>query len=319
MSFPAPVLEQEGSTTEEPRQHRIFSYVRRWLREPIVQFLLIGAVLFAAYAFMNRGSNRVESSRRIDLTLDDLRQLEVAFRAKWQRPPTPEEFGQLIESRIREEVLYREALEMGLDKEDTIVKRRMAQKMEFLAEDVSNAREPTTEELKIWFNKNKNQFIRPGRITFRHLYFSPDHRGQHSREDAEKALKTLDGKPADWPGTKNLADPFMFQDYYGDRSLEQLAKEFGPNFAQAVFQLKPGSWQGPIESGYGWHLIYIDSMTPSHVPQFEEVEPDVKTAWMAAQRAEYWEKSYAEMRKKYEVYLPKPPDSIPAPPVNQPQ
>jgi len=312
MSFTTPALDQTQSIVEKRRLRNFPLGLKRWLREPLLQFLLIGLVLFGAYALLNKTSNPVESSKQINLTLDDLKQLDLSFAARWQRPPTEQEFAGLVESKIREEVLYREALALGLDKDDQIVKRRMAQKMEFLAEDVTNAHEPTTQELKSWFSKNTKQFSQPGRVTFRHLYFSPDRRGQHAREDAEQALKKLNGQPADWPGAKDLADPFMFQDYYGDRAPEQLIKEFGPNFAQAVFQLQPGSWQGPIESGYGWHLIWIDSITTGRIPEFEEVEPDVKSAWMAAQRAAYWDKSYAEMRKKYVVVLPQPPEN-PAP------
>jgi parvulin-like peptidyl-prolyl isomerase len=264
------------------------------------------------YAVTQQGPGPEQSAKQIQLTMDDLRQLDVLFQSQWRRQPSPEEFTALIENKIREEVLYREALALGLDKNDTIVKRRMAQKMEFLAEDVANAREPNAQELKEWFGKNEKQFAQPGRVTFRHLYFSPDSRGQQTREAAERALKNLAGKPEDWPGARNLADPFMFQDYYGDRSADQLAKDFGPQFAQAIFQLSPGSWQGPVESGYGWHLIWIDSISAGHIPQFEEVEQDVKSAWMAAKRAESWNKSYAEMRKKYEVYLPQPPESTEA-------
>lgn len=107
----------------------------------------------------------------------------------------------------------------------------------------------------------------------------------------------------------------MFQDYYGDRTSEQLAKEFGPTFAQGLFQLKPGSWQGPIESGYGWHLVWIESITPGRIPDFEEVEPDTKTAWLADQKQQAWSRAYEAMRAKYRVLLPAPPDkeSTPAP------
>jgi hypothetical protein len=128
--------------------------MKQWLlREPLVHFLLIGLLLFAVYGYMHRGPDGVESSDQIILTLDDLRQIEIAFTAQWQRPPTSEEMGALIDSRIREEVLYREALALGLDKEDSIVKRRMSQKMDFLAEDLSDLREPTMGELKSWFEK----------------------------------------------------------------------------------------------------------------------------------------------------------------------
>jgi parvulin-like peptidyl-prolyl isomerase len=269
-----------------------------------VHFLLIGLVLFAVYGVLNPDPGQGGSLNQIVLTEDDLGQLHIAFTAQWRRLPTPEELAGLINSRVREEILYREALALGLDKEDTIVKRRMAQKMEFLAEDLSDLREPTTEELRAWFEKNSGQFVLPARATFRHLYFSPDRRGQGARADAIHALKKLAGKSEDSPVAAALADPFMFQDYYGDRTPEQLAKEFGPNFAQSLFQLKPGAWRGPIESGYGWHLVWVDSITPSRVPEFEEVESDVKSTWIDEQRAEFKRKAYEAMKARYEVILP---------------
>jgi peptidyl-prolyl cis-trans isomerase C len=283
-------------------------HLRRWLREPLVHFLLIGLALFAAYSVLNRGPDQGTSLNQIVLTEDDLQQLQIAFTAQWQRQPTPEEMAGLINSRVREQILYREALALGLDKEDTIVKRRMAQKMEFLAEDLSDLHEPPTEELRAWFEKKSQRFALPSRTTFRHLYFSPDRRGQRAHADAVRVLGKLAGKSEDSPAAAGLADSFMFQDFYAERTPEQLAKEFGPNFAKSLFQLKPGSWQGPVESGYGWHLVWIDSITPSRVTQFEEVEPDVKSAWMAEQRAESKRKMFEAMRARYEVVLPKPTD-----------
>jgi hypothetical protein len=99
----------------------------------------------------------------------------------------------------------------------------------------------------------------------------------------------------------------MFQDYYGDRTPEAIAKEFGPQFAVALEKLKPGSWQGPVESGYGWHLVFVDIVIPGRVPAFEEIEPDVKTAWLGQQKQQAWQKAYGEMRAKYTVLLPGPP------------
>jgi len=149
----------------------------------------------------------------------------------------------------------------------------------------------------------------PSRATFRHLYFASDRRHERTRNDAIEALAKIAGKPSNSPVAASLADPFMFQNYYADRAPEQLAKEFGPGFAQALFQLKTGCWQGPIESGYGWHLIWIDSIAPGHVPEFEEVEPDVKAAWLADQKAESWRKAYQTMRARYQVVLPVPKTS----------
>ncbi len=149
-------------------------------------------------------------------------------------------------------------------------------------------------------------FMQPARVTFRHLYFSPDRRGKSAWSDARATLGKLAGKPAGWAGAASLGDPFMFQDYLADRTPDQISKDFGPPFAKALFVQKPGAWTGPIESGYGWHLVYVDSLTPERVSAFEEVEPDVKTAWLGAQKAEGWDKTYKAMRAKYELVLPVP-------------
>lgn len=126
-----------------------------------------------------------------------------------------------------------------------------------------------------------------------------------AREAAEGMLVTLAGQPADWPGAATLADPFMFQDYYGDRSPEQVATVFGTKFTRRLFQLAPGSWQGPIESGFGWHLVWVDSMTPARVPAFEEVEPEVRSEWVAEQRAEFKRRAFEAMKARHKVVLPK--------------
>ena len=285
------------------------SLLRRWLHEPLVHFLLLGVALFAVYHFVQPAGSAGASSRQIQLTLDELAQLAQLFQSQWRREPTPEEFRRLVESKVQGEILYREAVAMGLDKDDEIVKRRMAQKMQFLAEDVAAAREPTTDELKSWFEKNRATFAQPPRLSFRHLYFSPDRRGAGARDDAVNALAKLAGQPEDSKLAASLADRFMFQDYYRDRTPEYLGKELGPQFALAIEKLAPGSWQGPIESGFGWHLVFVDTVIPGQVPVFEEVEPDVKTAWLGEQKAIAWDKAYKDMRAKYTILLPAPPAS----------
>ena len=278
------------------------------LREPLLHFLLLGAILFGVYAYAERGRGGVEPSRQIRLSLDEIAQLTLLYQSQWRRPPTPQDLERMVENKVQQEILYREALAMGLDKDDEIVKRRMAQKMQFLAEDVAAAHVPTTAELKSWFDENRKHFALPSRISFRHLYFSPDRRGTHAHEDAEAALAKLGGQPEDTKIAQSLADPFMFQDYYRDRAPDYVGKEFGPTFALALEKLTPGSWQGPIESGFGWHLVFVDTVIPGRIPAFEEIESDVKTAWLAQQKAKAWEKAYKDMRAKYTVMLPGPPD-----------
>ena len=312
-----PVTNEAQPATGHSLPRRFLSTVKRSLSEPLLHFLLIGLLLFGIYAYLNHGRSGTQSSKQIVLSLDELRTMTAYFESQWRRPPTAQEFQAMVEDKIKEEVLYREGLAMGLDKDDTIVKRRMTQKVQFLTEDVAAAHEPSTAELKAWFEKHTDKFALPSRYSFRHVYFSPDKRGKNAFNDAGQALTKIAGQPEDSPLIAS-ADRFMFQDYYGDRTPSAIAKEFGPQFAVAVEKLKPGSWQGPIESGYGWHLVFVDTVIPGRIPAFEEVESEVKIAWLGDQKAQAWQKAYKEMRAKYTVLLPAPPDKqtagAPAPP-----
>jgi hypothetical protein len=316
-----PVTNEAQPAAGHVRLRRSLSAVKRWLREPLLHFLLIGLLLFGVYAYINRGRSGSASPRQIVLSLDELATMETYFESQWHRRPTPQEFQAMVEDKIKEEVLYREGLVMGLDKEDTIVKRRMAQKVQFLAEDVATAHQPSTAELKSWFEKNNSKFALPSRYSFRHVYFSPDKRGKDAHDDAAKALTRIAGQPEDSTLIVPIADRFMFQDYYSDRAPSAIAKEFGPQFAVALEKVTPGSWQGPIESGFGWHLLFVDTVIPGRVPAFEEVESEVKIAWLGEQKAQAREKAYQSLRTKYTVLVPAPPDkkttSAPALPPKQ--
>lgn len=277
----------------------------RWLREPLLHFLLAGIAVFLVFRALNPASAEPAPSNRVTLTEDDIRQMASAWVAQGRSPPTAEQMENLVQMKVREEIYFREALALGLDKNDTIVKRRLAQKMEFLSEDLSAIGDPTPAELKAWFDKNAGRFASSPRASFRHVYFSPDRRGASARDDAARSLAKLRGEPADSRIADNLADRFMFQDHYGDRSLEELASIFGVAFAQSLFGLDPGAWQGPIESGYGWHLVFVDAVALQRLPAFEEVEPEVKRQWIAEQRALAKRKVYESIRARYEVVVPR--------------
>jgi len=278
--------------------------IRRLLGEPLAQFLLLGLLLFAGYhQLRDDGAVRAQPGR-IEVTADDLRQIVLAWMAQGRAAPSSDEMKSLVEAKVREEILYREALTLGLDKDDAIVRRRLAQKMEFLFEDVAALRDPTAGELERWFADHSKRFTLPARVTFRVLYFSPDRRGARARDDAEQVRRIAGGKSVDWTEGAALADPFMFQDYYGDRTRDDVAKAFGPGFAEALFSVTPGAWTGPIESGYGWHLVWVDSIMPARVPPFDEVEKDVRGAWIEEQRAQVREKALEAMKSHYDITLP---------------
>ena len=288
--------------------------IKRLLREPLLHFLVLGAALFAAYAALEpQLSTATAPARQIRLTQDELLQLGTAFQAQWRRAPTVQEFAALAEDKVRQEVLYREALALGLDKDDEIVKRRMAQKMKFIAEDVAAAREPTSSELQAWFDKNHDRFRLPGARRFPPaVLLARPPRRQRPQRCGPRTRGTR--RPAGGcAAAAALGDRMIFQDYYRDRTTEFLGKEFGPGFALSVAKQAPGSWHGPVESGMGWHLVFVDAVVPGRVPAFAEIESEVKTAWLGEQKAQAWDKAYKEMRAKYVLLLPAPPDSAAAP------
>jgi peptidyl-prolyl cis-trans isomerase C len=288
--------------------------IARWLREPLLQFLVVGVLLFALWKVVSPQSADTGPANRIVLTDDDLKQLATTWMLAGRAPPTDQQMQSLIDDRVREEVLYREALALGLDKDDTIVKRQLARKMEFLAEDVSKLEVPQPGELKAWFEKNKDLFALPPRVSFRHIYFSPDRRGTNVRADAERAQSQLVGKPIDTPAVATAGDPFMFQQYYGDRPFDEIARQFGPQFARALLAVTPGAWAGPIASGYGWHVIFAESIAPQRIPDFDDIEADVKSAWIEDRRNQVRKRLYEAMRARYEVVLParNQPGALPA-------
>ncbi|MCO5066500.1 MAG: peptidylprolyl isomerase [Rhizobiaceae bacterium] len=270
------------------------SLLKRLVSEPLLHFVLIGAVLF--YAGYRKAPENAASSNEIVISEGDINQMLVAWMAQGRPPPPPEAIRSMVETKVREEVLYREAIAMGLDKEDTIIKRRLAQKMDFLAEDLSSLDEPTAEELRKWFEVHRDQFVLPPRVSFRHVYYSFDVHGKNARDIAEREVST-----AAEPGN---GDRFMFQNAYAERTEADLYSIFGPAFAHEVFTLKPGQWAGPIESAYGWHAVFVEQLTPPITPGFEETEADVRAAYVEARRAEFREEAYRVMREKYKVVLP---------------
>jgi peptidyl-prolyl cis-trans isomerase C len=281
-----------------------WSSLGRWAKEPLLHFLLIGLVLFGAYGISHPKPDANGEPLRIELTNDDLRQLAVMWLAQGRPAPTPAQMQSLVEQKIAEEILSREAVALGLDRDDQVIKRRLAQKMDFLVADLTKLESPSAAALKAWFAKNAGRFAQPPHMSFRHLYFSLDKRGYSARADAAAVIARLDGSASNAPGAESFADPFMLRNYYGDATPAQMAKEFGPDFSEALFRLTPGSWQGPIQSGYGWHLIWIDSVEPGRVPRFEEVEADIKSAWLGDRYREIKRRAFDEMRSRYTIIVP---------------
>jgi len=293
------------SPSEPQRPPARSRWFGRLAREPFLHFLLGGALIFAVNAWLNPASKQAAEPNRIVLTQDDLRQLAIQWIAQGRPRPNADELRTLVEQKVSAEILSREAVALGLDKDDEIIRRRLAQKMDFLAEDIASLQDPGEADLRAWFAQNAGRFALPPRASFRHLYFSAD-RGPGARDAAVAALARIAGKPTDLPDltATAAADVFMFHDYYAERSPEQVTREFGPGFARALFGLEPGAWRGPIQSGYGWHLVLIAAREDGRVPAFEEVAPDVKKAWLDQKQRDFKRVAFETMRARYTVVVP---------------
>jgi len=277
-------------------------------REPLLHFVLVGVVLFAAwYAFTDRAVVKEIDEGRIEITEGDLRQIGISMLAQGRQLPPPDQMLELARQEAIQRILVREAITLGLDQNDEVIERRLAQKMDFLLTDLATLTEPDRNGLRAWYTENQNLFALPPRASFRHLYFSQDERGLSNAEAAARALlPELEGANPDDAGLKAKADRFMFRDYYGGRTPDEIAREFGPGFVEVLFELEPGYWHGPVRSGYGWHLLWVDTIEPGGTAPFETVEEEVRAAWLQERYKEIRDRAYEDMLSRYEIVLPDP-------------
>jgi len=276
-----------------------------WTREPLVHFLVLGVLMFGLFALVNdEASSRPPN--RIEITASNVERLRDVWSKQWNRPPTEPEIKGLINSHIREEVLYREGLALGLDQNDTIIRRRLAQKMEFLFEDLADQVKPTHEELKDYFERNQNQYRFPARFSFNHVYFSVDKRGNSVERDARRLLVHLQTTDATPMQASSQGDRFMLQYDFARKTEQEVAKLFGQRFAEQLSEIPEGSWQGPIESGYGLHLVRIHDKVEPQLPELNEVRDRVQTNLVSERRREINEQVYQRLKARYEIIVEDP-------------
>jgi parvulin-like peptidyl-prolyl isomerase len=273
------------------------SLISRAVKEPLVHFLIFGALLFVIFDVV--GSPGVDRDSKIVITAQDQEQLIAIWMKQWRRPPTAQEFQGLLEAHIREQVLYREAMAMGLDEDDTIIRRRLAQKMEFLAQDIGDAVEPTEEELAAFLQQNRERFVFPARYTFSHVYVSTDRRGDAAAGYAAEILEQL-RSGAD---PEDLGDRFMLQRHFTRRTRSDVAQQFGMGFADRLVELEHGVWVGPVQSGYGLHLVRIEGWVEQRDPVLDEVRQKVKDELQSQRRKQADREMYQRFREDYEIVV----------------
>jgi hypothetical protein len=269
------------------------------IREPLAHFLVIGAAIFALYGLI-ADRPPADARNRIEITAGNIEQLRTTFVNKWQRPPTADELRGLIETQIRETVLYREALAMGLESDDTIIKSRLVQKLEFLTEDITAARKPTDAELAAFFAAHRERYLVPERLSFSQLYFNP--KRSSAPDDAMRALAQLRGGSVD-PASAQLGDQTLLEDRYSDKTPQDIDQLFGGDFAKTLLAVSGTEWQGPIASSYGWHLVGIDQRVPAHAPALADVREQVQRDWLFERQQQANEAVYRQLRKRYDVVV----------------
>ena len=279
-----------------------FSFCARVVREPLVHFVCIGALLFGLNAF-TRPVAAPPPATSIVITDDDLRQLAGLWQIQWGRAPTPDELRRLVDGQVREEVLIREALAAGLERQDILVRRRLAALAAAEAE-AGSPPKPSEDALRALYEASPESFAVPAELTLTQLYFSDRARNGQAKEEGIQARDALSGRDASDPAVGNLGDPSEFPVRLQAQTPDELAALLGQPFAAAATRLPVGSWQGPVPSLGGWHLVFIEAATPGPPPAFEAVREAVLQAWQEQWREGRQQQAYAAMRARYAVVLP---------------
>jgi len=273
----------------------------RFLRDPLLHFLILGAALLLVYA-LTTGAFSSGDVRRIEIGASEIEMLAGGFERQWGRAPTPEELRSLISARVREEVLYREALAVGLDRDDVVVRRRMVQKMELLTEDLAMLADPTEDELRTFFEDHREEYRIPPRVTFSHVYFNADRRGTAAEEDARRVLAELRAETPPPDRAPERGDSTMIGYDYSLATPDEVRRVFGPHFADALFELEPG-WQGPVVSGYGLHVVHVGQRVEGRVREYEVVRDRLVEHYNRVRRDRASDALYESLAARYEIVI----------------
>jgi hypothetical protein len=276
--------------------------IARLLREPLLQFLALGAILFALYGLV--GKRSTEAREKIVVSASRVANLGDGFVRTWRRPPSDQELQGLMEDYIRDEVFYREGRAAGLDRDDAIIRRRVRQKMEFFTDEML-VPEPSDAQLAAYLASNPERFRAEDQLTFRQVFLSTTRRVNTIDSDS-KQLAGILARADEAVDATALGDAFLLGEEFRDVSPSKVTSIFGEGFAKQISVMEKGRWQGPISSGFGQHFIFISERVSGNVPPLEAIRPAVKREWANARRLEAEQKLYASLRARYEIVVEEP-------------
>jgi parvulin-like peptidyl-prolyl isomerase len=266
--------------------------IKSALREPVLHFLLIGIAIFAAYGLVAPNS---KEGARIVVTQGVVDALAREYQARWQRPPAEQELAGLVEAYIRDEIMYREGTALGLDRDDPVIKRRVRQKLDVIAEEQLAGDAPTDADLAAYLAQHADRFTRPGTVSFEQVYFPAT--ATAAELEAARASAVRGADPA------RLGPASMLPPRVENVPLDLAARDFGLEFAAEIAKLPLNEWTGPVRSGFGQHLVRVTARTPAAVPPLAEVRPAVAREWENERRVASLSRSYGKLRSQYEVVI----------------
>ncbi len=267
----------------------------KFLREPLLHFIIIGATLFGVFRFADAGMS--PASDEIVVSSGQIGNLAAIFSRTWQRPPTAMELDALVSEHIRDEVLYRQGVAMGLDKDDAVVRRRIRQKMEFVADMTADA-EPTDVELKAFVAEHSDWFRSEARFSFDQIYFPAGGAGVPNAEGLNRLLRDLNAGTVE---ASTVGSPLMAGAEFRDVSRSAVAQTFGKEFAAGIDNTALGKWSGPVTSGYGTHLVRVTGRFEAREPPVDDVREAARREWLHARKVIANEALYQRLRSLYVV------------------
>lgn len=272
--------------------------IQKILHEPLFHFFILGALLFALFAAVQQ--NDASAPGEIVISNSRVANLAATFSKTWQRAPTEAEMQGLIDAWIREEVLYREGLAIGFDRDDPIIRRRIAQKMSFVADGMVPDM-PGDEELKQWLLNNSEQYKIPPAYTFSQVYFDPQRHADDLDRVLQDARLILESNDLDGSASRAVGDATLLPGYLKFAPATEITRTYGSEFADALSGLEPGSWHGPISSGYGLHFVRIEEKLPGGMPALEDVRAALERDVLSARSQEINDAFYRSLRERYEI------------------
>ncbi|NVD41937.1 peptidyl-prolyl cis-trans isomerase [Ensifer sp. HO-A22] len=268
------------------------------MREPLLHFLALALLIFAANGLL--GGN-AKAPDEIVVTAAKIEQMAALFDKTWQRSPTAGELKGMIDDYIKEEILVRQALELGLDRDDAIVRRRLRQKMEFLSADPVTATNP---ELEDYLEANPAAFATDTKLAFEQVFLNPTRHGKTIAEDAAALLANL--RSNDTADPASLGDVSLLPAVVQLTSRSAIDQFFGGSLAEGLEKAPLGQWTGPIASSFGLHLVRVSKHEPGRMPKLEDVRDDVAREWGNAKRAELERQRFAELLARYQISVETP-------------